>query len=129
MKTEMMTLIVVCAFTAMLWIPYVLNRILVRGLVQTVGYPPDPAPQAAWAQRLRMAHSNAIENLAIFAALVLASQLMAISNPITVLAVTLYFWSRVVHALAYTVGLPWVRTVAFAGGFAGQMMLVWQLLA
>ena len=40
----------------------------------------------------------------------------------------LYLWSRIVHAIAYSLGVPWVRTIAFVGGFAAQMMIAWQLL-
>jgi uncharacterized MAPEG superfamily protein len=47
----------------------------------------------------------------------------------TVLASYLYLWSRVVHVVAYTLAVPWVRTLAFLGGFTAQAMLVWQLQA
>jgi MAPEG family len=57
-----------------LWVPYVLNEILVRGLVDAVGYPENPKPLAKWAQRLRAAHYNTVENLVVFAALVLVAQ-------------------------------------------------------
>ena len=73
MKTEIASLVWVSTFTAVLWIPYVLNRIMVRGIVSTVGYPVDPPPLAPWAQRLRAAHANAVENLVVFAVLMLAS--------------------------------------------------------
>jgi uncharacterized MAPEG superfamily protein len=39
-----------------------------------------------------------------------------------------YFWARVVHLLAYTFKVPWVRTIAFTVGFVAQMTLAWQLL-
>ena len=41
----------------------------------------------------------------------------------TALGATLFFWSRVAHAIVYTVGIPWLRTVAFFGGFVGQVMI------
>jgi hypothetical protein len=39
-----------------------------------------------------------------------------------------YFWARVVHALAFTFAVPWVRTLAFAAAFFAQAALAWQLL-
>ena len=129
MKTEITSLIWVSTFTAVLWMPYMLNRIAVRGIAATVGYPIDPPPQAPWAQRLRAAHANAVENLVVFAALILAAQAMDISTPLIATAGTLYLWSRVLHAITYTLGVPWLRTLAFSGGFAAQMMVAWQLLA
>jgi len=129
MKTETTVLVQVTALTAALWIPYMLNRIVVRGIGGTVGYPEAPKALAPWAERLRAAHANAVENLVVFAALVLAAQAAGISTPVTVLACHLYLWSRVVHVAAYTLAVPWVRTLAFLGGFAAQAMLVWQLQA
>ena len=75
------------------------------------------------------AHSNAVENLVIFAALVLAAHAAGISNSATATACVVYFWARVVHVLAYTFAIPWVRTLAFAVGFFAQATLAWQLLA
>src|SRR6478735_3136684 len=124
----MTSLILVSTFTALLWAPYMLNRILVRGIAATVGYPVDPPALAPWAERLRAAHANAIENLAVFAALVLTAQMLGVSTPSTALAGWLYLWSRVVHAIAYTLAVPWLRTLAFTGGFLAQMIVAFQLL-
>ena len=128
MKTELASLAWVSAFTALLWIPYVLNRMVVRGISATVGYPVDPPPLAPWAQRLRAAHANAVENLAVFAALMLTAQMLGISTQATALAGSLYLWSRVLHAITYTLGVPWLRTLAFVGSFAAQMIVAFQLL-
>lgn len=129
MKPELASLAWVSTFTAFMWIPYVTNRMLVAGIEATVGYPSDPPQLSPWAQRLRAAHANAVENLVVFAALVLTAQLLGISTPVTVAAGTLYLWSRVVHAITYTLGISWVRTLTFVAGFAAQVMVAWQLLA
>jgi uncharacterized MAPEG superfamily protein len=128
MNTELASLVRVSTFTALLWIPYVVNRMMVRGIPATVGYPSDPEPLAHWAQRLRAAHANAVENLVVFAALVLAAQALGISTAVTAAAGPLYLWSRVAHAVTYTFRVPWLRTLAFVGGFAAQMMVAWELL-
>ena len=72
MNTELMYLVWITAFTAIMWVPYILDRIAVWGLADTVGYPDNPKTQSPWARRMKAAHANAIENLAIFAALVSA---------------------------------------------------------
>ena len=46
----------------------------------------------------------------------------------TVFAATLYFWARLVHLAAYTMALPWVRTLAFTAGFVAQAIFAWQLV-
>ncbi|HEX4522010.1 MAG TPA: MAPEG family protein [Casimicrobiaceae bacterium] len=128
MNTELMYLVWITAFTAIMWIPYILDRIAVWGLADTVGYPDTPKAQSPWARRMKAAHANAVENLVIFAALVLAAHAAGISNGATVLACALYFWARIVHWFAYTAALPWVRTLAFTGGFVAQMILASQLM-
>jgi uncharacterized MAPEG superfamily protein len=129
MKTELLYLVYVTALTGLLWVPYVLDRFMTWGILDTVGYPANPKPQSPWAVRLMKAHSNAVENLVVFAALVLAAQAAGVGNSVTAGAAALYFWSRVVHVLAYTFALPWVRTLGFIGGFVAQAMIAWELLA
>ena len=128
MTSELTSLIWVTALTAFLWIPYTLNTIVVRGLMDAVGYPADPKPLAGWAQKMQAAHANAVENLVVFAALVLIANAAGVSNETTVLACTVYLWSRVVHLLAYTFAIPWVRTLSFVAGFACQVAIILQLI-
>ena len=129
MTTELCYLVLVTVLTGLLFAPYVLNRIAVRGIVDTVGYPENPKPQAGWATRLQKAHANAVENLAVFATLVLTAHVVGISSEATEFAAQLYFWARFVHAVAYTLAWPWVRTLAFGGGLAGQAIFACTLLA
>ena len=128
MTSELMSLTWVTTLTAVMWMPYILNMIAVRGLVDAVGYPADPAPISPWAAKMKAAHANAVENLVVFAALVLIADAAGVSNATTVLACQLYFWARLVHLLSYTFAVPWVRTIAFAAGFFCQMAIVLQLL-
>ncbi len=129
MKTELLYLVYVTALTGLLWIPYILDRLTVRGLQDAVGYPDNPKPQSAWAQRLMKAHANAVENLVIFAALVLAAHALGISNAAIASAAMVYFWARVIHVLSYTFAIAWVRTLAFTVGFFAQATIAWQILA
>lgn len=128
MKPELTYLALVTALTGLMWIPYVLDRFAVWGIPDTVGYPENPKPQTPWARRMEAAHANAVENLVVFAALVLAASVAGISNSATAFAAALYFWSRLVHVIAYTFAVPWVRTLAFVGGFVAQAIFAWQLL-
>jgi len=128
MTSELMSLTWVTTLTAIMWMPYILNLIAVRGLVDAVGYPEDPKPLSPWAAKMKASHSNAVENLVVFAALVLIADAANVSNATTVLACQIYFWARLVHLLAYTFAIPWVRTLAFAAGFGCQVALILQLI-
>ena len=129
MKPEMMYLVWVTILTALMWVPYVLDRIAVWGLTDTVGYPDAPKLQSPWARWMKAAHENAVQNLVVFATLVLVANALGVGNATTAFAASLYFWARLVHFMAYTFALPWVRTLAFVGGFAAQAILAWQILA
>jgi uncharacterized MAPEG superfamily protein len=129
MKTELLYLALVTALTGLLWVPYILDRLAVRGLPDTVGYPENPKPQSAWAQRLMKAHANAVENLVVFATLVLLANALGISGSAIASSAIVYFWARVVHVLAYAFAVPWVRTLAFTVGFLAQACIAWQILA
>lgn len=128
MTSELTSLTWVAALTTVLWIPYILNMIMVRGLADAVGYPDDPKPLAPWAARMKAAHYNAVENLVVFAAVVLTLNAVGISNETTVLACTAYFWARVAHFLVYGFGIPWLRTLTFAVGWICTVALILQLL-
>ncbi len=128
MTSELMSLTWVAALSAVMWVPYILNTIAVRGLMNAVGYPEDPAPLAGWAQRMKSAHYNSVENLVVFATLVLVANAAGISNNVTVLACEIYFWARLVHLLTYTFAVPWVRTLSFAAGWACQIAILLQVL-
>ena len=128
MSGELMSLTWVVTLTALLWIPYVLNLIMVRGIVDAVGYPEDPKPLAPWATRMKAAHYNAVENLVVFASLVLILNAVGISNPTTVLACQVYFWARLAHFLVYGFGIPWLRTVSYLIAWACIVILILQLI-
>ncbi len=128
MTTELSYLTWVVLLTAVMWIPYILNMISVRGLADAVGYPAEPKPLSPWASRMKAAHGNAVENLVIFAPLVLVIEVAGLNNGVTATACAVYFWARVVHLGVYTFALPWARTLAFAVGFGCQMALVLQVI-
>jgi uncharacterized MAPEG superfamily protein len=126
MSHELFWLVMTAVMTGLMWVPYILDRIMVRGLMGAMANPgPTDKPQSPWAQRLMAAHVNAVENLVIFAALVLAAQDLNVnvSTPTTAIACALYFWSRLAHVVVYTLGIPVLRTLAFTGGFVAQVLL------
>jgi uncharacterized MAPEG superfamily protein len=82
-----------------------------------------------WAGRAQRAHRNMLENLVLFAILVLAAKLAGVSNATTLLGAQLFFWGRVAHALIYIAGIPWARTAAWLVSIVGLVLIFWQLAA
>jgi uncharacterized MAPEG superfamily protein len=125
MTRELMWLTLTVILTGVLWIPYTLDRIKVRGLMGAMDNPSrNDKPQSAWAQRLYFAHTNAVENLVVFAALVLILDSMGYQTVGTAIACAVYFWARLAHAIIYALGIKVLRTLAFSVGFAAQVILV-----
>jgi uncharacterized MAPEG superfamily protein len=125
MTRELFWLTWTVILTGVLWIPYLINRSQVRGLMGSMANPSrGDKPHAPWATRLMFAHDNAVENLVIFATLVLILNAIDYSTTWTALAAAVFFWSRVAHVIVYTLGLPVFRTAAFTVGFLAQVVLV-----
>ena len=125
MSTKLFWLVLTVAMTGLLWVPYILDRIMARGLVGAMANPsPTDKAQSPWARRMMAAHTNAVENLVIFAPLVLTARALSIATAVTAFACALYFWSRLAHVVVYTLGIPVLRTLSFACGFAAQVLLV-----
>ncbi|MCG2631164.1 MAPEG family protein [Bradyrhizobium sp. WYCCWR 13023] len=115
--------------TALFWVPYVLNRIVAVGLGGALaGGAPDSGKLADWAQRAARAHGNAIENLAIFAPIVLIAHVLGISSAATKAAVVVYFFARLAHYLVYAAGIPAARTLTFTAGWLAQIAIIASIL-
>ncbi len=124
MTRELFWLTLTVIFTGLLWVPYVLNRCQTRGIGGAMANPSrNDKPLADWANRLLFAHDNAVENLVVFAPLVLILNAIDYSSKWTVLACAVYFWSRVAHLIVYTLGVPVLRTLTFLIGFFAQAAL------
>ena len=98
------------------------------GFAWGLGNRDRPLDVPPWVGRARRAHANLVENLVVFAALVLVAQVAGKTNAMTALGAQLFFWGRVGHLVTYVAGLvPW-RTLAFAVAIVGEWLIVFQLL-
>ncbi len=129
LSTELFWLTLTVIMTALLWLPYILNRLIEKGFWTAMRNPQaaDPA-QALWAQRMQRAHLVAVENLVIFAPLVLMLHLAGISDARTETACMVYFYAFLVHFVVFALGIPVLRVLAFMVAFAAQMTLAVALL-
>ena len=129
MKPELFWLVLTAMMTAVIFVPYILNRMKEHGIWPAIYNPqPDVRPKAPWAERLMRAQANAVENLVVFAPLVLVLQLTGMSTATTASACMVYFFVRLAHIFSYTFAIPVLRTVAFIAGFGCQMTLGLTLL-
>lgn len=129
LSPELFWLTLTAAMTAVMWVPYILRLIGEMGVIPALMDRFHDTPlKAAWAQRAKRAHANAIENLVVFAALALTVHVAGFGNSTTALACEIYFYVRAAHYVVYVAALPLVRTLLFIAGVACQATLVGVLL-
>lgn len=129
MTAELLFLTYTAIFTAVMWVPYILNLITILGLSNAVGYPENSNEKAAWAVRLKAAHYNSVENLVVFSVLVIVAHLAGVSNEATMLSAKVYFFARIIHTLVYTFAVPWLRTLSFATSWVAMMVFALQIVS
>jgi len=121
------------ALTLLLWTPYILARVFVWGLPTFLtNYPKNfPAEQPSpplWAQRAQRAHLNMVETMPAFIGAVVAAGYFVGSVPAAASTVgvwsAVFFWTRILHAIVYTLGAPGLRTPVYLVSWAAVLMIV-----
>ncbi|HEY1414547.1 MAG TPA: MAPEG family protein [Caulobacteraceae bacterium] len=95
-----------------------------QGLSAMAGSRDDLPPPSTFQARTKRLVDNHREGLTLFAPLIIAAALAHISNNWTVLGAQLFFYSRVIHAVLYVMGVPWVRALAWGAGMVGTIMVL-----
>ncbi len=81
-----------------------------------------------WADRARKGQLNILENLALFAPLVLVAQIAGRTNATTALGAEIFFAARVIYVFVFAAGVPYLRTLVWAVSVVGLIMIFSQLL-
>ena len=98
------------------------------GLMALVGNREGMPELTGWGGRASRAHYNMLENLVLFAALVLVAVVAGKTNDTTLLGAQLFFWARLAYAAIYVAGIIWLRTAAWAVSMAGLIVIFAQLV-
>ncbi len=128
MKPELVWLLWAVALTLVQMLLAVGGATLQVGLPALAGNREGLAPCTGWAGRAQRAHRNMLENLVLFAALVLIAVVSDRTNATTLLGAQLFFWARLVHAGVYLAGIPWLRTLVWLASVVGMVLIFSQLL-
>lgn len=128
MKPELVWLLWAVALTLVQMLLAVGAATLQVGLPALAGNREGLAPCTGWAGRAQRAHRNMLENLVLFAALVLIAVVSDRTNATTLLGAQLFFWARLVYAGVYLAGIPWLRTLVWLASVVGLVLIFSQLL-
>jgi uncharacterized MAPEG superfamily protein len=69
-----------------------------------------------------------LESLVLFAVLVLVTEVTNKNSAMTGLGAQLFFWARLIYAVTYVIGVPWLRTGAWVISVAGLIVIFLQLV-
>ena len=128
MSTDLKLLVWSAALTLLQTVIAAIGAIGAVGLPALAGNRENLPPIEGWAGRARRAHRNMLENLVLFASLVLVAHVAGRANATTALGAQLFFWARAAYVPVYLIGIPWVRTGIFAVSVAGLLLIFSQLL-
>lgn len=98
------------------------------GLGMLAGNREGLPPLVGFAGRAERAHRNMLQSLPLFIGLVLIAQLANKTNGATLTGCELFFWARLAHFVLYVIGIPWLRTMAWAVSIIGLIVIFGQLV-
>ncbi len=98
------------------------------GLPKLSGNREDLPEPKGWVGRAYRAHRNMLENLVLFASLVIVAVLANKTNSTTLLGAQLFFWARLVYAFVYLAGIAYLRTAVWLVSVAGLILIFSQLI-
>lgn len=128
MKPELELLVWSVALAFVQVLVAVVGHMLQVGLPALAGNREGLPVATGWAGRAARAHRNMIENLVLFAALVLIAVVAGKTDSTTLLGAQLFFWARVAYALVYLAGIPWLRTGVWFVSVIGLALLFFALV-
>ena len=127
MKPELMYLTWAVALTVVQMLIAVSGATLQVGLPALAGNREGLPPYTGWVGRAYRAHHNMLENLVLFAALVLTAVVSNKTNATTLLGAQIFVWARVAYALIFLAGIPWLRTLTWTVSVIGLILIFLQL--
>ena len=128
MKPELMLLVWAAVLTLVQAVVGVQGALMQVGLVKLAGNRDGMPEIGGWGGRAARAHRNMLENLVLFAALVLVAVIAGKTNAMTLLGAQIFLYARIAYALVYIAGLPWVRTAVWGVSVVGMAMIFLQLI-
>jgi uncharacterized MAPEG superfamily protein len=128
MKPEMMLLLWAAVLTLVQAVVAVHGALMQVGLATLAGNREGMPEVKGWGGRAARAHRNMLENLVLFAILVLAAVVAGKTNDTTLLGAQIFLYARIAYAVVYIAGLPWIRTAVWGVSVVGLAMIFLQLI-
>jgi uncharacterized MAPEG superfamily protein len=131
MTADLWILLSLALLTELLTLPPLVARGSVPGGIRWIFYNRDTSLEgvAPWGGRAVRAHANLADNLAMYAAVIGIAHVTGATNGTTLVAGSVLLTARMLHAVVYIAGIPYLRTAVFAVGQLAMLVYVWQIIA
>ena len=104
-------------------------KILANGMGWASGNREIDPPVTGWVGRCQRCSANMLENLPIFACLVLVAHVSGTADSLTANGAMVFVAARLVHAALYVGGIAFLRTGAWAVSIAGWGLILAGILS
>lgn len=94
------------------------------GMAVALGNRDDVPACTGFPARTDRAARNMLENMVLFAALVLVASVGAVHSPNVELGARIFFWARILYIPIYMIGIPVARTAVYAISLVGMGMML-----
>lgn len=99
-----------------------------HGLDTLVGNREYMSDVPGWGGRAERAATNMIQNLALFAPLVLVAHVTGRTNATTALGAEIFVFARLAYAFVYPIGITYLRTLLWTVSVIGLVLIFSQLV-
>jgi uncharacterized MAPEG superfamily protein len=103
--------------------------ILANGIPWGLSNRDTPPTSSDMYKRALRARNNLLENLIVFAILILVASAAGVSTENTVFGAQLFFWGRIAHFITYLAGIIYARTLAWLVSFVGMILIALDIWA
>jgi len=128
MKPELNLLVWAAALTVVQMLVAVQGAFNQLGLARLTSNRDGWPEITGWGGRAARAHRNMLENLVLFATLVLVAVMAGKTNDMTLLGAQIFIWARLAYAVIFVAGIIWLRTLAWFVSMAGLIVIFAQLV-
>jgi len=131
MTADLWIVLSLALLTELLTLPPLIARGSVPGGMKWIFHNRDTELEgvAPWGGRAIRAHGNLADNLAMYVAVIGIAHIIGATNGKTLIAGVALLVARILHAVVYIAGIPYLRTAVFAVGQFAMLIYVWQIIA
>ncbi|MEZ4323246.1 MAG: MAPEG family protein [Myxococcota bacterium] len=99
-------------------------QIVKNGMGWASGNRDETPPPTGWVARCQRCSANMMENLPIFAILVLVAHVSSTADSMTANGAILFIVARLAHAALYVGGVTYLRTAAWGASIVGWVLIL-----